>query len=93
MAEKEELKGVTKSGFEYEIDADALDDMELLEELAELDKGNVGPLADVIVSLLGEKQKKSLYEFCRDKKSGRVKATKVIRVLNEIMQQAQTTKN
>ena len=36
------LKGTTESGFEYEISDETLDDYELMEELAEIDSGNMG---------------------------------------------------
>ena len=39
------MKGKTSSGFEYELDEAALDDYELLEDLCEMDAGNVAKMS------------------------------------------------
>ena len=46
------LKGITKSGFEYEVEDKALDSWELLESLVEVDEGNVGAIVKVARQLL-----------------------------------------
>lgn len=74
----------TKSGFEAIIDVEALDDMELLEDLARMDAGEQWLAARVVMRLLGAEQKKALYEFCRDPKTKRVSVTKVAEVLSEL---------
>lgn len=74
----------TSSGFEAEIDVNALDDMELLEDLARMDAGEQWLAARVIVRLLGPAQKKALYEFCRDPETNRVSVTRVSEVLSEL---------
>ena len=71
------------------LDKDALDDMELLEKLIEMDKGNTLVLPEVLEMLLGE-EKKSLYDFCR-KENGRVPASRVAQVVAEIF--AETSKS
>lgn len=60
------IKGKTPSGFTYEIDEHRLDDMELLELVAEADE-NMTLMPKVLSKLLGKKQKKRLYDFCREK--------------------------
>lgn len=74
----------TKSGFEAVIDVDALDDMELLEDLSRMDAGEQWLAARVVVRLLGAEQKKALYDFCRDPQTKRVSVTKVSEVLSEL---------
>lgn len=74
----------TKSGFEAVIDPAALDDMELLEDMARMDAGEEWLAARVVTRLLGPEQKKRLYEFCRNPETGRVSVTKVSEVLMEL---------
>lgn len=74
----------TKGGFEVIIDPAALDDMELLEDMARMDAGEEWLAARVVSRLLGPAQKKALYEFCRDPETGRVPYTKVSEVLGEL---------
>ena len=71
------ITGKTKSGFQFSIEEEARDDMELLESIIKLDKGDYTAITDVVVRLLGDKQKEKLYEHCRDKKTGRVRVTKI----------------
>lgn len=74
----------TESGFEARIDVNALDDMELLEDLARMDAGEQWLAARVVVRLLGPAQKKALYDFCRDPETKRVSVTRVSEVLSEL---------
>lgn len=74
----------TKSGFEAVIDPAALDDMELLEDMARMDAGEEWLAARVVTRLLGAEQKRKLYEFCRSPETGRVSVTKVSEVLMEL---------
>ena len=81
------IKGKTASGFAFSISDDARDDMELLENLTKLAKGDFDDLSETIVMLLGEQQKKKLYEHCRQK-SGRVSATRVFAEIESILTSA-----
>ena len=74
----------TKSGFEAVIDVEALDDMELLEDLARMDAGEQWLAARVVMRLLGAEQKKALYDFCRDPQTRRVPIGKVSALLQEL---------
>lgn len=78
------IKVKTASGFEAVIDPAALDDMELLEDMARMDAGEEWLAARVVTRLLGAEQKRKLYEFCRDPETGRVPYTKVSEVLGEL---------
>lgn len=72
----EMIKGTTKSGFEFEFSKDVLNDMELIDALADVMDDNPLAVSKVIVKILGKDQKKRLYEHLRDE-SGRVPATAV----------------
>lgn len=77
-------KGTLKNGFKFTIDDARLDDMELLEDLVAVDNGNVLVLPAVINKMLGETQKKRLYDKLRDKKTGVVSSTAVGEALAEM---------
>ncbi|MDD6561366.1 MAG: hypothetical protein PUF17_10455 [Lactimicrobium massiliense] len=68
MAEKEKkvIKGITKSGFSFEVDEAVFNDAELLEDLAALDDGDVMKYPKVVKKILGTKQKAKLYDHVRD---------------------------
>ena len=77
------MKGTTSTGFNFVIDEDVKDDMELLEALFAIDEGNVQKLPTVLTSLLGEEQKKALYDHCRTE-NGRVSSRRVMLELKDI---------
>lgn len=85
------LKGKTKSGFEFSIPDEALDNMELIETLAGVDK-NPLLLPRLVTQLLGEDQKQELYDHLRTD-SGVVPVTKVSDEIMEIFQSDQQVKN
>lgn len=76
----------TKSGFEFELDPAAMDNMELVEALADMED-NPAAMPRVLTLFLGMDQKKKLYEHVRDD-SGRVSVTRVAAELTEIFQLA-----
>lgn len=94
MAEKEKkvIKGITKSGFSFEIDEDTLNDAELLEELISLDKGDAMKYPEVVKMILGEDQKKALYDHIRNEK-GRVPLDKLSNEIIEIFKTSKSGKN
>ena len=75
----------TSTGFKLAIDIDFGDDMELFEELVEMEKGNATALPGVVAKILGEKDKKRLYDHVRDEK-GKVKITAVEKEIVEIFE-------
>lgn len=77
-------KGKTKSGFEFQIEDSNLDNMELLDALAEIDGGNVAALPRASALLLGNEQKKSLYNHLRSEK-GNVPMESFMDEITEIM--------
>lgn len=72
------------NGFECVVDDDIFDDMELVEDLAETEE-NPLKIRNVLNRVLGEEQKKALYESVRDSKSGRVPVEDVSEALFDIM--------
>lgn len=75
-------KGQTSHNFEYEIDSECLDDMEMLELLSEM-IDNPMYLPKVCEKLLGKEQKKRLYDHYRDE-SGRVPVSEISTAIDEM---------
>lgn len=59
------VTGKLENGFEYEIDDAVLDDMEMVDALSEAQSTNPLALSTVINKLLGNEQKKALYDVVR----------------------------
>ena len=58
------IKGELKSGFKFQIEETALDNMELVDAIAETED-NPTAVGKVALFLLGKDQKKALYEHLR----------------------------
>lgn len=65
------INGKTKSGFKYSIDENIITDFEFIENLENVMDNGAG-LSKTLIFLLGEKQKKALVNYVRDKKTKRV---------------------
>ena len=78
------LTGTTSSGFHWQIAEDALDDMELLDALAEIDAGKLEAASAACLHLLGKPQRTALYDHLRDE-NGRVRISAVSTELGEIL--------
>ena len=85
------LKGKTAAGFEYQVDADMLNDMELLENIAEVDT-NPLKLPKVIRAVLGDKQKTAMYDHYRTE-NGKVPVDVVSAAFVEILSTNNQGKN
>lgn len=85
-------KGVTSSGFEFELADEALDDYELLEILHKIDNGDNGLIVDMVDKLLGENQKEKLKEHVRAE-NGRVSAKLLLGEVMEIFKSNDAGKN
>lgn len=66
MAKKDNLKGTTKSGFDYNISTDRLNNYELAETLGELED-NPLLMGKVVKLMLGNEQTKKLKDHLRTK--------------------------
>ena len=86
------LKGLSASGFEFEIDEEVLDDWEMLELLQEIDEGKIGKLAKAIVFLLGQRQYEKLKNFIKAR-DGKIKASVMIDEFTSIMNAEKEVKN
>lgn len=86
------LKGISESGFEFEIDEEVLDDWEMLELLQEIDDGSVGKIAKAIVFLLGKEQYEKLKNFIKAR-DGKIKASVMIDEFTSIMNANKEVKN
>lgn len=78
------LTGTTTSGFAWEIEEDALDDMELLDALTEVDNGKLEAVSGVCLHLLGKQQRAALYDHRRDAR-GRVRMSDISVEISEII--------
>lgn len=77
------IKGKTATGFVFKIEDEARDDMEMLENLTAISKGDISVLPETLEMFLGKEQKKKLYDHCRGK-SGRVSSKKVMDEIKNI---------
>lgn len=75
MSKSNVIKGKTKTGFEYEIPLEQMDNYELLEVIAETDE-NPALLPKMMKMFLGDSQMKKLKEHVRNE-NGVVEATKM----------------
>jgi len=85
------LKGKTTTGFEYQVNPDDLNDMELVENLAEVEE-NPLVLPRVIRAVLGDAQKKAFYDHHRAE-NGRVPIDVVSTAFVEILSSNNRGKN
>lgn len=86
------VKGEIKSGFKFELDEEAMDDIEFVELLAESEESPTA-LPKIAKIALGEKQYKALKDHLRNEK-GRVPLQAVSDALEEIFETAgEETKN
>ena len=84
------ITGKTQSGFEFSIDENALNDMELFDDLVEIDNGNTLAISSVCNRILG-KQKMALYDHLRGE-DGRVPMDKVVSAVGEILKASSSGK-
>ena len=77
-------KIVLENGLELEVNEQSLNNMELLDALAEMTDGNALALSNVVKLMLGNDNRKKLYDYIRDK-DGRVPLEKIDKCLTEIM--------
>lgn len=78
------INGKTKSGFRYSIDENVITDFEFLENLENVMENGTG-LSKTLIFLLGEKQKKALVNYVRDKKTKRVPIKDLMKEVEDIL--------
>ena len=79
------MKGKLKNGFEFDIDEKALDNMELIDAMAEAQDDNPAKFSKAILLLLGKDERDRLYDHIREK-DGRVPIQSVADSFVEIFQ-------
>ncbi|MDO4681087.1 MAG: hypothetical protein Q4A55_07575 [Aerococcus sp.] len=85
------IKGKTKSGFEFEVSEDAIQDMYLLEEIAQVDENPLS-VTHILTRLLGDEQKKRLYKHVENEQ-GHALVEDVMFEFGEIMNASAELKN
>lgn len=75
----------TTSGFECTVDSAALNDMELLDELVAMDRGDITVYGSVLRRLLGDDGKTRLYDHVRV--DGRVPIDAISKEIAEIFKE------
>ncbi len=75
--------GKTSNGFSFEIDPLVMDNMELVDVLAEMNDDNPLAVSKVCHMVLGDTQKKALYDFLRTS-DNRVPVVEVVTAIKEI---------
>lgn len=86
------IQGKTASGFAYELRENVLDNMELLELMVEIQNGNPAALIPALKMILGEAQRKALYDHLRTE-DGRVPVAAVAAAFAEIVKAVKQGKN
>lgn len=79
---------VTVSGHDYTIDADVIDDFELLDDLARLEDGAAQLLPSILRRLVGPEGFKAAMEALRDPDSGRVRIEAGAELVGKIIEAA-----
>lgn len=74
----------TKSGFSCDVDPDVLNDMELVDDLADVQAGKMLAISSVCLKILGKDNRARLYDHVRNG-AGRVPPDKVDAELGEIL--------
>lgn len=72
----------TSSGFEMDFDTACMDNMELLEQLVEMENGNILSVPKICNLIFSKEDKQRLYDHVRE--NGRVPLEKVDKEINEI---------
>lgn len=80
------IKGKLENGFEFSIDEDVFDDMELVDDIRASQGKDPSRISDVVDKILGE-SKYQLYDLIRNKK-GKVPLEKVADAIGEIMEKS-----
>lgn len=80
---------ITKTGFEFELLPDALDDWELVEDIGEIsgDSPDMAKAVSVFERLIGKNQYKALKEHVRDE-NGKVRVSAILAELENIFEVA-----
>ena len=86
------MKGVTKTGFEIEIDDAKIDDIRVVDALVDIEEGDLGGVSKAIRLLFTPEQKKSFYDHLQ-KEYGSMKIEITAKEFFELINNGGETKN
>lgn len=86
------IKGITSTGFKFEIEDDVLDDWNILKYLKKIDEGEIEYIIDVVPLLLGKEQEEKLEKHLKEFE-GRIRMTSMAKEISEIMESGKDLKN
>ena len=86
------IEGKTKSGFEFAISEEVLDDFKTFKYLQKVDRGDISYMMDAMVRVLGEEQEEAL-EAHMLKVNGDIKTSDMFSEFKEILESTKTGKN
>lgn len=86
------IEGKTKSGFEFKLEEDTLDDWELFEDLTAVEEGESTKIIGCAKRILGNEQYNRLKEFLRDE-NGKISTTAMSNAISEIFGSTEEGKN
>lgn len=78
------ITGTTRNGFAFSIDEAVMDDMELVDALAEVTDNNAMAISKVCVKIFGKEQRKALYDSLRTEE-GRVPLVEVNEAIADVL--------
>lgn len=85
------MKGITSSGFEYEINESDLDDMRILDMVVDIANGDLTLLSPLTRKVLGDEQRERLYKHLEEKE-GRASIRRVSDEITEIFSKGNAEK-
>ena len=80
------MQGTTKSGFEFDVNEDALDDYRLMKDLVDVQNGQGGKVVGVIMKLLGEEQEEMLMIHVEEMHEGKCSFSAMVEEVKEIFE-------
>lgn len=86
------MKGITTSGFHFDVEDKRFNDMVLMEMLVDMQRGDLTALPKILDRLLGKEQKAALYEHLEDE-DGIVPVDKVSQEIMDIFNAKKEAKN
>lgn len=87
------INGKTSTGFEFCIPAERLDDYELVEQLIELEKGDMMVVVPIVKALMDDDEEKRLKEHVKAMNGGRCTFSGMAQEISEIFLGSSTGKN
>lgn len=88
------IKGKTKTGFEFSVNPDDLDDMRFVDALASLEKNNITAISEVADFMFDTEQRKAIYtHLAKLDEKGKVRIEAFTQEVVDILNYTEDTKN